>query len=257
MKFSKLRIGSFGGSFTKRYLRKYEKLNEIIRKQVELGRGKAFCSTDESTDDTDLEEAHTDLATGVFCVITTGDFDFRSTLGSEAGDSLEQPEATIDMTSDRVEDRYADPHLNTGVEGTEELQRIVEGETRQNNVWMVERDSDDLWFRLGAEYNCVSQGEGPRKKGYHFSLEYSNDFGSRSEEVHGMPIVWYPHVGSASEVVDNSRTEYQLVCELHFAMMGWMGDVRSRREEFCQRGFCFNVCGDSMSRGTMWIQTSR
>ena len=40
LKFSKRRSVSFGGRYTKRYLRKIEKLNERSRKQVELGKGK-------------------------------------------------------------------------------------------------------------------------------------------------------------------------------------------------------------------------
>ena len=67
------------------------------------------------------------------------------------------------MTSYREADRYADPQLNTGVEGTEEFKRFNEGDIRHSNVWMVERHSDDLWFRMGAAYNCDSQGQGPRE----------------------------------------------------------------------------------------------
>ena len=134
-------------------------------------------------------------------LIATEELDFRSTLGSEAGGSLEQSGSVNGMTSDRVEDIYADPQLTTGVDVTEEIQRINKGEIRQNNVWMVERDSDDLWFRMGVAYNCVNQGHGPRKESYPVSLGSSNDFGSRSEEVDSMPIVWYPQVDSTSDVV--------------------------------------------------------
>ena len=76
-------------------------------------------------------------------LIATEELDFRSTLGSEAGNSLSQLETINGMTSDKLDDRYVDPQLNTGVEGSEEIQKINEGEIRQNNVWMVERDSDE------------------------------------------------------------------------------------------------------------------
>ena len=190
-------------------------------------------------------------------LIATDEFDFRSTLGSEAGGSLEQSGSVNGMTSDRVEDIYADPQLNTGVHVTEEIQRINEGETRQNNVWMVERDCDERWFQMGAAISYVSQGQGRRKECYAFSLGYSNDFGSRSGEVDSMPIVWCPPVDSTSDVVYKRRRESQSVGELHSEMMGLTGDVHSRREEFCQGGFCFNVCRDLLSPGTMWLQASR
>ena len=63
-----------------------------------------------------MEEAQLDLTTGMLCVITTEELDFRFTVDSEAGGSLEQSESINGMTSDRVEDRYADPQLNTGFE---------------------------------------------------------------------------------------------------------------------------------------------
>ena len=254
LKFSKRRKGSFGGRCTKRYLRMFEKFDKTSKKQVELGTTKEISSTDESTDDTDLEEAQPDLTTGVLCVITTDELDFRSTLDNEAGASLECSEVINGRTSVRVEDRYADPQLNTGVEGTEEFQSINEGHIRQSNVWMVERDYDDQWLRMAVTYKCVSEGQGPRKECYSISVGSSNDFGSRSEEVHGMPIVWYPPVDSRGYVVYSRRGESQSVIELLFSLMS---DVHSRREEFCQRRFCFNSCRDLMSRGTIWLQTSR
>ena len=122
---------------------------------------------------------------------------------------------------------------------------------------MVERPSDDMWFQLGAAINCVRQCQGRRKECYLFSLGFSNNFGSRSEEVRGMPIVWSPPVYSTSDVVYHRRKESQSVVELHYALMGLMGDVHSRREEFRQRGFCFNGCGDLISQETMWLQPSR
>ena len=36
--------------------------------------------------------------------------------------------------------------MNTEVEGREEFLIIIEGDIRHSNVWMVERDSDVLWF---------------------------------------------------------------------------------------------------------------
>ena len=105
------------------------------------------------------------------------------------------------MTSGRMEVRYADPQLNTGFEGTEELQKINEGDIRHSKVWTDERDSDDHWFRMGAVFYCVNQGQGPRKEFYSFSWGSLNEFGSRSEEVHGIPIVWSPPVDSKSDVV--------------------------------------------------------
>ena len=99
----------FGGKYTKRYLRKFEKF-EPSRQQVELGKGKEFSRTDESIDGRDVEEVQPDLTTGVLCVITTNQLDFRSALDSEAGGSLEQSEVINGMTSDRVEDRYAGPN---------------------------------------------------------------------------------------------------------------------------------------------------
>ena len=53
-----------------------------------------------------------------------------------AGNSLKYPNVFHRMTSDRVEDGYADPQLNTGVEGTEQFQRINEEDIRHSNVWM-------------------------------------------------------------------------------------------------------------------------
>ena len=254
--FGKRRSLSFGGRYTRRYLRKFVKLNERSRKLVELGKGKGISSTDESINNTDVEEVQPDLPTNALCVITNEELDFRSTLGSEAGNSLSQLETIYGMTSDRVEDRYVDPQLNAEVEGTEEIQRINEGEIRQNNVWMIERDSDERWFQMGAAISYVSQGQGRRKECYPFSLGYSNDFGSRSGEVDSMSIVWCPPVDSTSDVVYNRRRESQSEGELHYEMMRTIGDVYSRREEFCQGGFCFNGCRDSLSRGTMWLQAS-
>ena len=146
--------------------------------------------------------------------------------------------------------------MNAVVEGTEELQRINGGDVRNSHVWMVERDSDDLWFRMGVAYNCVNQGHGPRKESYRFSVGTSNDLGRRSEEVDSMPIAGYPQVDSTSDVVYSRRQEPQSVVDLHYERMGSIGNVHSRREEFGQRGFCFNSCRDSLSRGTMWLQTS-
>ena len=190
-------------------------------------------------------------------LIATEELDFRSTLDSEAGNSLGRSEVIDVMTSDRVEDRYLDAQLNAEVEGTEELRRFNEGDIGHSNVWMVERDSDDLWFRMGVAYDCVNQGHGPRKECYPFSLGYSNDFGIRSEEVDSMPIAGYPTVDSTNDVVYSRRREPQSVADLHYEMMGSIGDVHHRREEFCQTGFCFNGCEDLLSRGTMWLQTSR
>ena len=256
--FGKRRSVSFGGRYTKRYMRKFVKLNERSRKQVELGKGNEISSTDESINNTDVKEAQPDLTTNALCVITTEEFDFRSTLDSEAGNSLGQLETNNGMTSDKLEDRYVDPQLNTGVDVTEEMQRINEGEIRQNNVWMVERDSDERWFQMGSAISYVSQGQGRRKECYLFPLGYSNDFKypSRSEEVDSMPIVWYPTVDSTSNVVYSRGREPQSVVDLHYEMMGSIDDVHSRREEFCQGGFCFNGCRDLLSRGTMWLQTS-
>ena len=121
---------------------------------------------------------------------------------------------------------------------------------------MVERDSNERWFQMGAAISYVSQGQGRRKECYPFSLGFSNDFGSRSGEIDSMPIAGYPQVDSTSDVVYSRRREPQSVVDLHSEMMGLTGDVHSRREEFGQRGFCFNGCRDSLSRGTMWLQTS-
>ena len=88
LKFSKRRSVSFGGRYTKRYLRKFVKLNERSRKQVELGKGKEISSTEESVNNTDVEEAQLGLTTNALCVITTEEFDFWSTLDSEAENSL-------------------------------------------------------------------------------------------------------------------------------------------------------------------------
>ena len=196
------------------------------------------------------------MTTNAFCVITTEELDFRSTLDIEAGNSLGQSEVIDFMISDRVEDRYLDAQLKAEVDGTEELQRINEGDIGHSNVLMVERDSDDLWFRMGVAISYVSQGQGRRKECHPFSLGYSNDFGSRSGEVDSRPIAGYPQVDSTSDVVYSRRREPQSVVDLHYEMMGSIGDVHSRREEFCQRGFCYNGCRDSLSRGTMWLQTS-
>ena len=249
LKFRKRRSASFVGKYTKRYLRRFEKLNETSRTRVEIGKGKELSSTDE-TIDTDVEEAQPGLRTGVLCVMTT---DFLFIRDSDAEASLKQSEIFNCMKSDRVEDGHADPPLNTGVRGIEKFQRINEGDIRHSIVWMVAWDSDNLWFRMGAAFNCVSKAYGPQKESYPFCLGYSNDFESRSEKVHGMPIVWSPPVDSTSDIVHHRRGESQL----HYELMGLMGDVHSRREEFCQRGFRFYGCRDSMSRGTMWLQTIR
>ena len=71
LKFTKRRCVSFGGRYTRRYLRKLEKLNETSGKQVELGKGNELCSTDKSIDATDVGEAQPNLTTSVLCVITT------------------------------------------------------------------------------------------------------------------------------------------------------------------------------------------
>ena len=55
-------------------------------------------------------------------------------------------------------------------------------------------------FRMGAAFNRVSQGRGPRKQCCPFSLRSSKDFGSRSEEVDSMPSVWSPPVDSTIDV---------------------------------------------------------
>ena len=121
-------------------------MNETSRKQVELGKGNELSSADKSIDATDVEEVQPDLTTflDALCVITTEESDFRTTLDSEAGGSLEQLETIKGKTSDTVEDRYADPQLNTGVDVTEEFQSNNEGDIRNSNVLMVERHSDDL-----------------------------------------------------------------------------------------------------------------
>ena len=119
LKFSKRRSVSFGGMYTKRYFRKFYKLNKASRKQVELDNGTEFSSTVKLMVDTKVKEAQPDLTTGVLCVITTEELDFRSTLDSEARTSVEQSKVFNRITSDRVENRYTDPQLNTGVEGTE------------------------------------------------------------------------------------------------------------------------------------------
>ena len=58
---------------------------------------------------------------------------------------MEQSDVIIGMTSDRVEDRYVDPQLNTGGEGIDEFQRTKKGDIRNSNVWLVERHSQ--WER--------------------------------------------------------------------------------------------------------------
>ena len=130
----------------------FEKLDERSRKQAELGKGKGISSTDESIDNTDVVEAQPDLTTGLLCVITTEELDFWSTLDSEAGGSSEQLAVTNGMTSDRVEDRHADPPLNTRVEGTGELQRFNERERememRHRNVWILK----DILMTYGFEW---------------------------------------------------------------------------------------------------------
>ena len=83
-----------------------------------------------------MEEAQPYLATDVFHVITTEELGFRSSIDSEDGSSLEYSNVFNRMTSDRVEDGYADPQMNAGVEGTEQFQRINEGHRRHSNVLM-------------------------------------------------------------------------------------------------------------------------
>ena len=100
----------------------------------------------------------------------------------------------------------------------------------------VERDSDERWFQMGVAISYVNQGHGPRKESYRFSVGTSNDLRRRSEEVDSMPIAEYPQVDSTSDVVYSRRREPESVVDLHFEMMGSMGDVYSRREEFCQGG---------------------
>ena len=55
-----------------------------------MSKGREFSGTDDSNDDTDVKEAQPDLTTGALSVIATDELDFRSTLDSEAGSSLEQ-----------------------------------------------------------------------------------------------------------------------------------------------------------------------
>ena len=131
--------------YTNIKLRKFGKLEEKSRKQVELGKGNEFSKTDELIDDTDVDEEQPDLTTAVFCVILTEELDVRSTFDSEAGGSLEQSEVINAMTSDRVQDRYVDQQLNTGGKGIDEFQRIKKGDIRNSNVWSVERHSE--WDR--------------------------------------------------------------------------------------------------------------
>ena len=59
---------SFGGIYTRSYWRKFEKLNETSREQVELGKGKELSSTDKSIDNRDVEETQPNMPTGVMCV---------------------------------------------------------------------------------------------------------------------------------------------------------------------------------------------
>ena len=61
------------------------------------------------------------------------------------------------MTSDTVEDGYADHQLNTGVEGTEEFPKINEGDIGHSIVWIFERDSDDPWLRMGAATTALER----------------------------------------------------------------------------------------------------
>ena len=158
------------------------------------------------------------------------------------------------MTADRVEDTYAKPQLNTGVEGTEEIQRINEGDVRLSNIWMVQRDSYDHCYRMGVAFSCVNQGQGPRTEWHPFSLGSSNDFGSRSQEVDAMPVVRYSPVDFLSDIVNNRRGESHFVVKLHYALVGLKGNFQSRREEVNQRGYGFSSCRDSLLRGTMWLQ---
>ena len=130
-------------------------MNVTRREQVELGIGREISSTDESTNKRDVEEARPDLTTVVLCVITTEELDIQSILDSEAGGSLEQSAVINAMALDRVEDRYADPQLNTGVEGTGAFQRVKERVMRHISVWMVERNSDDLRFQMGAALSVL------------------------------------------------------------------------------------------------------
>ena len=146
--------------------------------------------------------------------------------------------------------------LITGVEGTEEFLKIIEGDIKHNNLWMVERDSNNQRFKLGAPFNYVNQGQYPPKECYLFFWGSSNEFRSRSEEVDSMPIVWSPPVDSTNVDIHIRRGDSQSVIELHYALMASMGGVHNRKEEFCQRGFRFNGCGDSMLRGTMWLLVS-
>ena len=68
--------------YTKSYLRNCENWKETIRKQVELGKGKEISSTDGSIEDKEVKEAQPNLTTGVLCVITTEELDFRLSLDS-------------------------------------------------------------------------------------------------------------------------------------------------------------------------------
>ena len=61
-----------------------EKLIETIRKHLKLVKGNELSSTDETIDDTNVEESQPELTTGFLCVITTEELVFRSTLESEA-----------------------------------------------------------------------------------------------------------------------------------------------------------------------------
>ena len=137
-------------------------------------------------------------------LITTEELDFWSTLDSETGGPLEKSETLNGMTSDRVEDRYANLQLNTGAKGTEELQRIFEGDLRHRNVWMVERDSRRLVVSIGSDVlNVLIRGADLENNVIRFLWRLQAR--SRSEEVDSMSIVWFPPVDSTSDIVYNRR----------------------------------------------------
>ena len=97
----------------------------------------------------------------------------------------------------------------------------------------------------------------PTKRMSLFSLRSSNDFGSISEEVQGLPIVWSPPVYSTSDIVYIRKREPKSVVNLRYALMGSMGDDHSKWEEFFQRRFCFNSRRNSMSKERKWLQTNQ
>ena len=101
---------------------------------------------------------------------------------------------------------------------------------------------------MGAAYKCVNQEQGSRKECYPFSLGSSNSFRSRREEVDSMTIAW-SHLLIPQVLMSTTEGRVSDSSQISLCVDGFNGRCPQQK-----RGFCFNGCQDSRSRGTIWLQ---